>query len=120
MNLLNRENNNMTKINFYKETPKYVNFVKVKENCSDENYYGIQYSYEDQNINLTMPWVVIIPIFYVITTLLLIIYYCKFRRLNSTYGRVRQDVEMTNGSSRYNQGIYQDSYDIEDLEAETI
>ena len=58
----------------------YVDFVKEFSQCSSPNKI-----FED----VSVIFLIVIPLFYFITSFCMIVFYCKYRRINNDYQRLR-------------------------------
>ncbi len=76
---------------------KYIEKTKEKIDCVLEDAFQDPYSnYTD----LSSSWLIVIPLIYIITTICLIFFYCKYRRINYNYDQLRQEVEFSNMTDR--------------------
>jgi hypothetical protein len=76
---------------------KYIEKLKEKIDCVQEETIQDPYvNYTD----LSSSWLIIIPLVYIITTICLIFFYCKYRRVHYNYDRLRQEIEFSNVTER--------------------
>lgn len=100
ISFLNHENNKSN------ADSEYVSIGKEEEKCS----------VNESEFSLSMLIVIFVPIFYLLTTLCFVVFYCKYRRLTNDYQRLRQEVDVNTNKSVNMADLSMNNDDYLDLE----